>query len=108
MIAVIFEVIPKPGKSDRYFDLAGQLRPTLEKIDGFISVERFQSVSEEGRFVSLSFWRDQKAVEAWYQVEGHKAAQDEGRSDIFLDYRIRVAEVFRDYDLAGGRASVTD
>lgn len=105
MIAVIFEVTPHPDKADRYFDLAGELRPELEKADGFISIERFESLINEGKYVSLSFWRDKQAVEAWYAVDGHRAAQAEGRSEIFKDYRIRVAEVFRDYDLASGRPS---
>ncbi len=103
MIVVIFEVEPAPGRADRYFELAAGLRDRLQKIDGFISVERFQSLTNEGKYLSLSFWRDQAAVEAWYAVEGHKAAQAEGRGGVFSDYRIRVAEVFRDYDMAHGR-----
>ena len=107
MIAVIFEVTPKPGRSDRYFELAAELRPALEQVDGFISVERFQSVNDGNKFVSLSFWRDRDAVEQWYRVEGHRLAQQEGRDEVFADYRIRVAEVFRDYDLAAGRPDET-
>ncbi len=103
MIAVIFELHPDPEKSDRYFELAAALREKLEETDGFISIERFQSLVDENKFVSLSFWRDRDAVEAWYQVPAHKNAQDEGRTGIFNDYRIRVAEVFRDYDMAAGR-----
>lgn len=103
MIAVIFEVTPDPAKSQRYFDLAASLREQLEKIDGFISIERFQSLADENKFLSLSFWRDREAVEAWYRVPSHRDAQEEGRKNIFLDYRIRVAEVFRDYDMANGR-----
>ena len=105
MITVIFEVILDPEQSDRYFDLAAALRKKLETVDGFISIERFQSLADETKYVSLSFWRDREAVEAWYQVPEHKNAQDEGRQGIFLDYRIRVAEVFRDYDMAQGRPS---
>lgn len=103
MIAVIFEVTPDPEKSDRYFELAAALRETLDTVDGFISIERFQSLADETKYVSLSFWRDREAVDAWYQVPGHRNAQEQGRQGIFLDYRIRVAEVFRDYDMAHGR-----
>lgn len=103
MIVVIFEVMPAPGRAERYFELAAGLRDELQKIDGFISIERFQSLTTEGKYLSLSVWRDQAALEAWYAVEGHKAAQAEGRNSVFKDYRIRVAEVFRDYDMAAGR-----
>ncbi len=103
MIAVIFELTPDPAQSQRYFDLAAQLREELDNADGFISIERFQSLADENKFVSLSFWRDREAVEAWYRVPDHREAQEEGRQGIFQDYRIRVAEVFRDYDMAHGR-----
>jgi len=103
MIAVIFEVTPAPEQSDRYFELAAGLREKLETIDGFISIERFQSLADENKFLSLSFWRDQDAIDAWYQVPAHGNAQNEGRRGVFQDYRIRVAEVFRDYDMAQGR-----
>ena len=103
MIAVIFEVEPKPGQAQAYFDLAAVLRPELEKVDGFISVERFHSLTTEGKYVSLSFWRDAAAVEAWFANANHRSAQAEGRRAIFQDYRIRVAEVVRDYDMAAGR-----
>ncbi len=103
MIAVIFEFTPDPALSERYFDLAAKLREKLEEADGFISIERFQSLADENKFVSISFWRDREAVDAWYRVPGHRDAQEEGRRGIFRDYRIRVAEVFRDYDMAKGR-----
>jgi heme-degrading monooxygenase HmoA len=103
MIAVIFEVKLEEERSQRYFDLAAALRPELEKVDGFISVERFQSLVNEGKYLSLSFWRDRTAVEAWFAKPNHRAAQQEGRAALFRDYRIRVAEVFRDYDMAAGR-----
>ena len=103
MIAVIFEVTLDPVRGARYFDLAAGLREELAEVDGFLSIERFQSLSEDDKFVSLSFWRDRESVEAWYRRPNHKAAQGEGRAGIFKDYRIRVAEVFRDYDLAAGR-----
>ena len=103
MIAVIFEVTIDPEQGGRYFDLAADLHAELVETEGFLSIERFQSLSAENKFVSLSFWRDRDAVEAWYRRPNHKAAQGEGRAGIFKDYRIRVAEVFRDYDLAAGR-----
>ncbi len=103
MIAVIFEVTLEPARSARYFELAAGLREDLAEVDGFLSIERFQSLSDDNKFVSLSFWRDREAVETWYRRPNHKAAQGEGRAGIFKDYRIRVAEVFRDYDLAAGR-----
>lgn len=97
MIAVLFEVLPAAGGADRYFDLAGHLKPELERIDGFVSVERFESLSRKGRFLSLSFWRDEQAVRAWRMHAQHRQAQSEGRSGIFDSYRIRVAAVIRDY-----------
>jgi len=103
MIAVLFEVRPAQGQVNQYFELAGQLKSELEKVDGFISVERFQSLVDDGKFLSLSFWRDEQAIEDWFGHTGHNAAQNKGRSGIFEDYRIRVANVFRDYDLASGR-----
>ncbi len=106
MLAVIFEVWPAEGRSDDYFQLAMSLKSELEKIDGFISVERFESVTEPGKFLSLSFWRDEDAVNAWYAHAGHSGAQDQGRDGIFRDYRIRVANVIRDYDMAKGRPEV--
>ncbi len=106
MIAVIFEVTLEPARGARYLDLVAGLSDALAEADGFLSIERFQSLTTENKFVSLSFWRDRDAVEAWYQRPNHKAAQGEGRAGIFQDYRIRVAEVFRDYDLAAGRPEV--
>jgi len=99
MIAVIFEVIPHNGRAQTYLDLAAQLRPALERMDGFISVERFESLTEHGKYLSLSFWRDDEAVAAWRRVEVHRAAQTAGRGSIFKNYRLRVAAVLRDYGL---------
>ena len=99
MIAVIFEVWPAAGRADEYFQLAGQLRSDLEKVEGFISVERFESVTQKGKFVSLSFWRDEDAVRRWRALESHRGAQARGRGGIFADYRLRVATVIRDYGM---------
>ncbi len=106
MIAVIFEVTLDPARSEEYFNLAAGLRDELDKTEGFLSIERFQSLTTENKFVSLSFWRDRAAVEAWYRRPNHKTAQGAGRAGIFEDYRIRVAEVFRDYDMAAGRPDI--
>lgn len=103
MIAVIFEVEPGPGKAPDYFDLAAELKPELEKIDGFISVERFESLTSKGKYVSISFWRDEDAVARWREHAGHRLAQARGKNEIFSDFRIRVAEVIRDYTLADRR-----
>jgi heme-degrading monooxygenase HmoA len=103
MIAVIFEVLPHEDKAQQYFDMAANLREELLQVDGFISVERFRSLTIEGKYVSLSFWRDAAAVEAWFGNANHRSAQAEGRRNIFQDYRIRVAQVYRDYDMAAGR-----
>ena len=99
MIAVIFEVWPRPDHRTDYFDLAAELRPLLEQIDGFISVERFESLTEKGKFLSLSFWRDEQAVAEWRNLEQHRAAQAKGRGGIFQNYRLRVASVLRDYGM---------
>lgn len=99
MIAVIFEVIPKPGFAPRYFEIAAQLKPLLEGIDGFVSVERFESLAQRGKFLSLSFWRDEEAVRAWRTQAQHREGQREGREAVFENYRLRVAGVLRDYGL---------
>ena len=103
MIAVIFEVTVDKENGHRYFELAASLRGELETVDGFISVERFQSVTDDHKYVSLSFWRDRAAIEDWYARTDHRDAQGQGRAGVFEDYRIRVADVFRDYDMATGR-----
>src|SRR5262245_37205761 len=99
MIAVIFEAVPNQGQRDAYLDAAAQLRPLLEKIDGFISVERFESLTQPGKILSLSIWRDEEAVRRWRNVEAHRGIQARARDTIFADYRLRVAEVVRDYGL---------
>ena len=99
MIAVIFEVWPREGYRQAYLDIAAQLRPLLEEIDGFISIERFESLSEPGKILSLSVFRDEQAVEVWRQLEKHRAAQSYGREKVFKDYRLRIAYVIRDYGM---------
>ena len=99
MIAVIFESKPLPGKTDAYLNAAAQLRPLLATVDGFISIERFESLTEPGKILSLSFWRDEEAVRQWRNVEEHRRVQEAGRKSIFADYRLRVAQVLRDYGI---------
>lgn len=99
MIAVIFEVWPAPDEREHYLDIAAQLRPVLQEIDGFISVERFQSLAEPGKLLSLSFWRDEDAVTRWRTTHEHRLAQAQGRAGVFADYRLRVATVVRDYGM---------
>ena len=99
MIAIIFELTPASGRAQEYFDLAAGLRSDLEKAEGFISIERFQSVTTPGKFVSLSFWRDEECVRKWRNLPKHRAAQAKGRGGIFADYRLRVAQVLRDYTM---------
>jgi heme-degrading monooxygenase HmoA len=99
MIAVIFEATPRPGRKSDYLDAAASLRPLLEKMDGFISIERFESLTQPGKLLSLSYWRDEEAVRQWRNVEQHRRIQGAGRTSIFADYRLRVAQVLRDYGL---------
>lgn len=99
MIAVIFEVWPAEERATEYFDLAAELKPLLETIDGFISIERFESLATKGKFLSLSFWRDEEAIRSWRNLEGHRSAQARGRGGVFANYRIRVAPVSRDYGM---------
>ena len=99
MIAVIFEVIPAEGKYEEYLEIAGSLKPYLEKVDGFISIERFASLADSSKVLSLSFWRDEEAVQEWRNLECHRGAQINGRNKVFRDYRLRVASVIRDYGM---------
>lgn len=99
MIAVIFEVWPAEGQRQHYLDLAAALRPLLSEVDGFISVERFESLTQPGKLLSLSLWRDEEALAAWRRIEAHRAAQTRGRGGVFSDYRLRVAGVIRDYGM---------
>lgn len=107
MIAVIFEAQPRPGRKEAYLDAAERLRPLLAKIDGFISIERFESLTHPGKILSLSFWRDEDAVRHWRNVEEHRRVQAAGRQSIFADYRLRVAQVIRDYGM-NDRAQAPD
>lgn len=99
MLAVIFELIPQEGQREAYFNFATELRPFLEGIDGFISIERFQSLNNPQKTLSLSFWRDEASIQQWRNLEKHRLAQAQGRASIFEMYRLRVAEVNRDYGL---------
>jgi heme-degrading monooxygenase HmoA len=106
MIAVIFEVWA--ADRDAYLDIAADLRPILEKMDGFLSIERFESLSDKGKILSLSFWRDEEAVKAWRNQPEHQTAQKAGRGGIFRDYRLRVAQVMRDYGMNAREQAPTD
>jgi heme-degrading monooxygenase HmoA len=97
MMAVIFEVWPASGRKDDYLAMAAALKSEVEKIDGFISVERFESLYEQGKLLSLQFWRDDAAISRWRNQLDHKKAQALGRSGMFADYRLRIAQVVRDY-----------
>ncbi|MEN5015905.1 antibiotic biosynthesis monooxygenase [Erwinia sp. Eh17-17] len=97
MIAVIFEAETHPGQQPRYLQLAADLKPLLADIDGFITIERFQSLACEGKILSLSWWRDEDAVLAWKQNLHHQAAQNEGRASVFAHYHIRIARLMREY-----------
>jgi heme-degrading monooxygenase HmoA len=99
MIGVIFEVWPESGRQQEYLELAAALRPLLDQIEGFISVERFESLTESGKLLSVSFFRDQEAVAQWRAVAEHRLAQAKGRGGIFRDYRLQVVEVVRDYGM---------
>ncbi len=99
MIAVIFEVVPNEGQKDEYFKIAAALKPALEKIDGFISIERFQSFSDPAKVLSLSFWENEESIKEWRGIEMHRWAQSKGREMIFKDYHLRIASVSRDYGM---------
>ncbi len=99
MIAVIFEVIPNEGKKEEYLDIAAKLRPELNHIEGFISIERFQSISNPDKVLSLSFWKDEESIQQWRNLEMHRHAQAKGRNEVFKDYHLRIATVVRDYGM---------
>lgn len=99
MIAVIFEVIPNEGKKEEYLDIAAKLRSELDTIEGFISIERFQSINDPEKILSLSFWKDEESILQWRNLELHRFAQTKGREEIFKDYHLRIANVNRDYGM---------
>lgn len=99
MIAVIFEVEPAEGRMDDYLELAVRMRPLLDEVEGFISVERFQSLTDPKKILSLSFFADEAAIAKWRSLEAHRAAQTKGRGGVFADYRLRIASVVRDYGM---------
>ncbi len=99
MIAVIFEAVPSAAGRQAYLDLAAGLREELQQMDGFLSIERFESLGQPGKLLSLSFWRDEAAVARWRALPHHREAQAAGRAGVFTDYRLRVAHVLRDYGL---------
>lgn len=100
MMAVIFEVVPREGRRQAYLDAAAALRPLLDRVDGFVSVLRFQSLAQPDKLLSLSFWRDEAAVARWRALEAHRRTQEFGRAHAFSGYRLRVASVVRDYGMA--------
>lgn len=108
MIAVIFEAEPAEGRLDEYLGIAADLRPLLDGIDGFISIERFASLTTEGKVLSLSFWRDEAAIAEWRRLEEHRQAQAKGRKSVFRDYRLRVATVLRDYGMSRRKEAPAD
>lgn len=99
MIAVLFEAWPAPGEQSHYLDLAAALRPDLDQLDGFLSIERFESLAEPGKLLSLSFWRDEAAIAQWRNTAAHRDTQTAGRGGVFSDYRLRIAAVVRDYGM---------
>ncbi|HKE97185.1 MAG TPA: antibiotic biosynthesis monooxygenase [Povalibacter sp.] len=108
MMVVIFESVPHPDRGEAYLDAAARLRPLLSEVDGFISIERFTSLSQPGRILSLSYWRDEASIERWRNLEAHRAVQAAGRASIFADYRLRVAQVVRDYGMNDRAAAPAD
>ncbi len=99
MIAVIFEVEPAEGRKGEYLDIAAEMRPMLDEVEGFISVERFQSLTDPRKIISLSFFEDEDAIARWRNLNAHRGAQTKGRSGVFEDYRLRIASVIRDYGM---------
>lgn len=99
MIAVIFEVMPHPDQKSAYLDIAAQMRPIVDQVDGFVSVERFQSLTNPDKLLLLSFFRDEAAVEEWRTLTKHRSTQKAGRSGIFTDYHLRIAHIIRDYGM---------
>jgi len=105
---VIFEVWPAEGRTGRYLELAAALRPVLDGIDGFLTIERFRSLSDPSKLLSLSFWRDEEAVRAWRNTPQHRATQAAGRAEVFADYRLRIAAVVRNYGMTDREQAPAD
>lgn len=99
MIAVIFEVMPHPDRKAEYLDIAAEMRPMVDEVEGFISVERFQSLTNPDKLLSLSFFEDEDAIARWRTLAAHRRAQSKGRTGIFTDYHLRIAHVIRDYGM---------
>ncbi|MHA6324798.1 antibiotic biosynthesis monooxygenase family protein [Roseivivax sp. CAU 1753] len=99
MIAIIFEVIPAEGRRDDYLDIAAEMRPLVHEVEGFISVERFQSLTDTDKLLSISFFEDEAAVQRWRTLSAHRSAQAKGRGGVFSDYRLKVCHVLRDYGM---------
>lgn len=108
MIAVIFEVMPKHGQKQAYLDIAAEMRPLVQEIDGFLGVERFQSLTNPDKLLSISFFEDEAALDRWRRLAAHRRAQSQGRTGLFDDYRIRIAHVMRDYTLTDRREAPAD
>jgi heme-degrading monooxygenase HmoA len=108
MIAVIFEFTPRDGRFADYMKMVGELKPELDKAEGFISLERFESISTPGKFVSLQFWKDEECVRKWRNLQKHREAQKQGRSGVFASYRLRIAGVIRDYTMDERAQAPTD
>jgi heme-degrading monooxygenase HmoA len=108
MITVIFEVIPHESKRQEYLDIAASLKPLLETIPGFISIERFQSLNDPGKILSLSCWENEESIQQWRNLEMHRFAQMKGREEIFRDYRLRIASVYRDYGMFDRKEAPAD
>ena len=108
MIAVIFEVMPAEGRKDEYLDIAAAMRPMVEQVEGFISVERFQSLTNPDKLLSISFFEDEAALDRWRNLPAHRGAQAQGRAGIFSDYRLKIAHVMRDYGMFDRAEAPTD
>lgn len=108
MIAVIFESWPKPGRGETYLAMGQKMMSLVEGFDGFISIERFESVVEPGKFVAISYWRDEEAVDAWRNVAEHRTIQNKSRQSVFDNYRLRVATVIRDYGMTDRNGAPAD
>jgi heme-degrading monooxygenase HmoA len=108
MMAIIFEIWPKDGQKDAYLERAAKLRPLLDEVPGFVSVERFESLTEPGKLMSVSFFEDEEALQHWRNLPDHRAAQARGRGQHFADYRLRVAEVARDYSMTDRNQAPAD